>query len=312
MATSGSDRNRAPGALRGSATASHAVAPAPSRPRTIHVHRNTRNHMTESSRNRQRRKRELRWTSASRGTVVLFAAALAAACHDMASPSTGTLSGTVALQDSWANRFTDFSGVTVTLDGNTTGATTDPTGAWHLDGVPSCRHDIAFKKETFGTVHILSQSVSGPSTTAPDIVMAITPWQQAIIDSIYVATQPGPDGRVRDYYVADGHLSAPPPALAVASAILFLGKTAAVSPDTSSYDRFTLSFITGKSSKFSAILEVNAIHSTFGVGTRVFATTYVSPQFCSCYPDLSVLSVNARPFFSNTGPRANVVELIIK
>jgi hypothetical protein len=237
---------------------------------------------------------------------VLVAAALAAGCHDMASPSTGTLSGTVALQDSWANRLNDFSGVTVTLDGRTTGATTDPTGAWHLDGVPSGRHDIAFKKETFGTVHIL-QSVSAPSTTAPDIVMAITPWQQAVIDSIYIATRSG-----RDYYVADGHLSAPPPALALASAILFFGKTAAVSPDTLSYGQWNLSPITGKSSQFSVALPVDAIRSTFGVGTRVFATTYMSPALCSCYPDPSVPGLYVRPFFSNTGPRANVVELTVK
>jgi hypothetical protein len=93
---------------------------------------------------------------------VLFAAALAAACQNMASRRTG--------------------------------ATTNPTGAWHLDGVPSGRHHIAFKKETFGTVHILGQSVSAPSTTGLNIVMAIMPWQQAIIDSIYVATHSGRNG----------------------------------------------------------------------------------------------------------------------
>jgi hypothetical protein len=238
----------------------------------------------------------------------LCAVAAASGCSDTAGPSRGTLSGTVVLADAWASRLDDFSGVTVTLDGLSTGAVTDAAGAWALDAVPAGRHNITFKKATFPPVQLLSQPVNGPSTTAPPVTMALTPWQQAIIDSIHVQTssQSG-----KDYYLVDGHLSAPPPATAKAvSTVVFVGKTDAVSPDTLSYDQWNL-FVdpTGKSSRFLIVLSADATHSIFGSGARVFAAAYAMSAVCSnCGSD----SPTAKPFFPNTGPRANVVQLTVR
>jgi hypothetical protein len=236
----------------------------------------------------------------------LCAAILAQACSDSTSPSRGTLTGTVVLEDGWANRIgDDFSGVAVSVDGMSTGAVTDTSGAWHIDSVPAGNHDITFKKVTFGTVVLAGQAVAGPSTAAPDIVMALTPWQQAIIDSIYIVTRLS-----KDYYVVDGHLSAPPPANArFGSTVAYFGRTATVSPDPSSFDQWNSGVDpTGKSSKFSISLPADAMRSTFGVGAHIFAVAYVSATACTCYPD----NPTAKPFFSNTGPRANVVQLTVK
>jgi hypothetical protein len=171
--------------------------------------------------------------------------------------------------------------------------------------VPAGNHNITFKKATFGTVVIAGQAISGPSTTAPDIIMALTPWQQAIIDSIYIATRVG-----KDYYVVDGHLSAPPPANArFGSTVAYFGRTIMVSPDPSSFDQWNSGVDpTGKSTLFSISLLADATRSTFGVGAPIFAVAYVSATACTCYPD----SPTAKPFFSNTGPRANVIQLTVK
>ena len=234
-----------------------------------------------------------------------IAAILLWGCRDATSPSTGTLAGTVVLQDSWATTLADFSGVTVSIDGFSNLGVTDTAGAWRIDGVPAGRHDVTFKKATFGTVKVPGQMVDGPSTTAPTIFMAMPPWEQAIIDSIHIETIAG-----KDYYWINGHLSDPPPANAKAAAtVAFIGRTSAVSPDTTSYGQWGTSLDrTGKSSTFSIPLRVDDMRSTFGVGAHVFAAAYVTSATCGCYPN----DQQTKPFFANTGPRANVIPLTIK
>jgi hypothetical protein len=235
---------------------------------------------------------------------MLCGATITSACSDSISPSTGTLAGTVVLQDSWANRLADFSGVMVSVDGMSTGAVTDAGGAWHIDDVTEGRHDITFKKATFGTVLLAGATVSGPATTAPAVTMAVTPWQQAIVDSVYAAVRSG-----KNYYVVDGHISAPFPANAIfASTVAYFGKTSSVSPDPTSFDLWNSS--SGRSSTFSIALLADAVRATFPPGSRMFVTTYLSAVACTCYPDSP--SFTGKPLFSNTGPRANVVELTIQ
>ncbi len=253
----------------------------------------------------KRLRRSLRLTFALRHAIALGAAPLALACHDNVSPSRGTLTGTVVLQDSWGNRLDDFSGAAITVDGVSTTAITDAAGAWHIDEVPSGMHTVTFQKATFGTVQLTGQVVSGPSATAPGVTMALTPWEQAVIDSIHLVTRAG-----KDYYMVDGHLSAPPPANAkYVSAVVYMGKTSAVSPDPTSFGQWgTFGDITGKSSTFSAPFSVDAAQSTFGQGAQVYVAAFLSAAVCTCYPT----DPAEKPFYTNTGPRANVVALTIK
>jgi hypothetical protein len=238
--------------------------------------------------------------------IALCAALTAEACSgDATSPRTGTLTGNVVLQDSWATTLGDFSGVTVNVDGLSLSAVTDTAGSWRIDGVPVGKHDVVFKKATFGTGRIAQQPVDESSTTAPPMFLAVTPWEQAIIDSVHVVTRTG-----RDYYVIDGHLSAPPPATAKAVVVVgFLGRTVAVSNDPASYGAWN-QYVdpTGKLSTFSISLQADAVRSTFGVGSHAFAAAYVTVPTCSCYPN----GPETTTVFSNTGPRANVVELTVK
>jgi hypothetical protein len=240
------------------------------------------------------------------GVVSLCAALVTQACGgDTTSPRTGTLTGTVVLQDSWAATLPDFSGVTVSVDGLSLSAVTDTAGSWRIDGVPVGKHDVVFKKATFGTGRIAGQAVDESSTTAPPMFLAVTPWEQAIIDSVHVITKTG-----RDYYLIDGHLSAPPPATARAVVVVgFLGRTAAVSTDPKTYGPWN-QYVdpTGKLSTFSISLQADAVQSTFGVGAHAFAAAYVTVPTCSCYPN----GPGTTPIFSNTGPGANVVELTVK
>ena len=254
---------------------------------------------------RDRHSRGVRRTTPAWRRLLPIAATLLWGCRDATSPSTGTLAGTVVLQDSWATTLADFSGVTVSIDGFSNLGVTDTAGAWRIDGVPAGRHDVTFKKATFGTVKVPGQMVDGPSTTAPTIFMAMPPWEQAIIDSIHIETIAG-----KDYYWINGHLSDPPPANAKAAAtVAFIGRTSAVSPDTTSYGQWGTSLDrTGKSSTFSIPLRVDDMRSTFGVGAHVFAAAYVTSATCGCYPN----DQQTKPFFANTGPRANVIPLTIK
>lgn len=242
---------------------------------------------------------------ATHAAIIAIAALVIQAC-DSTSPKPATLSGTVVLQDAWATRLGDFSGVQIALDGQATRAVTDASGAWTIRDVPSGRHDIAFTKETFGTVHLVRENVFSPSTKI-DVTMATPPWQQAVIDSITVsvAAQSG-----KDYYLVAGHLSAPPPADArFVTTVAFIGGTSAVSPDTTSFAQWS-QFVdpTGKLSRFLIVFDAGAMRSTFGAGAQAYVTAYVSASVCTCYPDQPI----TKAFFSNTGPRANVVPLMIK
>lgn len=242
--------------------------------------------------------------------IVLGAALFSGACHDLG-PRKFNLAGTVALQDSWANRLDDFSGVEVALDGHAASTFTDKAGAWHIDKVPSGTHDITYTKTAFGTVRIARLAVNELATTVPDVTMALTPSQQAIIDSIYMRTSTTPAG-TDVFFRIDGHLSAPPPDSAkVVSVVAFLGKTAGVSPDTTSFERSnTFTDRTGKLSSFFVIFSADELVKAFGTGTQVFATAYVNGAACSCTPDPREAGA-AKPVFSGTGPRGNVIELTI-
>jgi hypothetical protein len=245
------------------------------------------------------------WPSTALRGAALCATIAASACSDSTAPRQVPLSGTVVLFDAWASRLDDFSGVTVTIDGSVASATTDATGAWHLPTVPVGPHDITFKKSGFTTVQLLAQSVADTTTAAPTVNLAITPWQQAIIDSIYVGTRSG-----RDYYIVDGHLSAPPPANAKATSVIaFLGRSDSVAADPSLYDQWNLSInTTANLSNFSVALNADGVRANFGAGAHVFATAYAASVICSCVPD----QPPNKPVFPNVGPRANVVPFTLR
>lgn len=241
----------------------------------------------------------------ARYAVAVCAMIAAGSCSDSTAPRLVAVSGTVVLFDAWASRLDDFSGVTVAIDGSTSTTKTDATGAWHMDNVGVGRRDITFTKSGFTTVHVLGQTISDTASAAPSVNLAIRPWQQAIIDSIYVGTRSG-----RDYYIVDGHLSAPPPATAKATSIVaFLGRTDAVAADPSVYDQWNVSInVAGNLSTFSVALSGDAARANFGAGAHIFATAYVTSVICSCIPDQPV----TKPVFPNAGPRANVVPLSLR
>ena len=266
--------------------------------------------MSDSPRVHPTRTRGFRSILTTRRAVALCAALFSVACHDLGPPK-GTVAGTVVLQDPWANKLDDFSGVEVALDERSASTFTDKAGAWHIDKVPSGAHDITFTKTAFGTVRIARQTVAAPTTTAPKIIMALTPSQQAIIDSIRSAAISTPAG-TDTLYVVDGHLSAPPPDNAKAvSVVAFVGKTTGVSPDTALFERSnTFTDATGKLSKFFIIFTADELRKAFGTGTHAFATAYVSAASCTCTPDPRNAGAS-KPVFSGTGPRGNLVELVI-
>lgn len=245
-----------------------------------------------------------------RRAVILCAALLSAACHDDG-PRKGTVAGTVLLQDAWANRLDDFSGVRIALDDGAASTFTDQTGAWHINEVPTGTHDITFTKTGFGMVRIARQTVAAPQSMAPDVTMALAPPQQAIIDSIHMAAVVNP-ARTDTFYFFDGHLSAPPPENAkIVSVVVFVGKTASVSADTVSFELAnTYTDLTGKQSKFFSVFSVGELRQAFASGTHAFVTAYVNGAACTCTPDLNNRGVS-KPVFSGTGPRGNVIELAI-
>jgi hypothetical protein len=266
--------------------------------------------MQGSSRRHPARARALGSILTPRHAVVLCAALLSAACHDNG-PSKANLAGIVLLQDSWANRFADFSGVKVSVDEDAATTVTDKTGGWHIDKVPAGAHSITFTKSAFGTVHIARQFVAAPMTMTPDVIMALTPPQQAIIDSVSVDTVKVPNGTDL-LYVVHGHFSFPAPDSAKAvSTVVFLGKTSDVSPDTTTFERANIfTDATGKLTRFFILFGGQELHNAFGTGTHAFATAYVTGAGCTCTPDPSKPSAS-KPIFSGTGPRGNVVELTI-
>jgi len=238
--------------------------------------------------------------------IALCAMPLITSCHDSVSPvPVSTLSGTVVLQDPWTTRLDSFAGVSVAVDGVPKTATTDAAGAWHIDSVPAGKHNVTFSKATFGTVRLNNQAVNSPATVVPIVTMGITPWQQAVIDSIYLATRSG-----KDYYVVDGHLSAIPGANArLVYTVALFGTSAAVSPDAGGFEtEADLVSPNGLSSTFSIPLPASVAQKTFGSGAQMFVTTYVSAMGCTCYAN----ELGEKPYFSNIGPRGNVVQVSIK
>jgi hypothetical protein len=245
--------------------------------------------------------------SSSRTTAfcAIFTVAFSACAKDVASPPPATLNGTVVVFDAWGNRLNDFSGVDIAVDGFSAHATTDASGAWTLDGVPSGKHDLTFTKADYATIHDLRLSVAAPSTDAGLTTLAQAPFQQALIDSVRVVTQSG-----ADVYLVDGHLSAPPPANAkLGGTVALFGSTNRVSTDIATFvvwangtDR------TGKSSTFSISLPASVVRAAFSPSDHVYVAAYAISAICGCYYD----ALTSRPIFATAGPRSNVVSAEVK
>jgi hypothetical protein len=215
------------------------------------------------------------------------------------------LTGTVVVFDAWGNRMDSFAGVEIPVDGFSTHATTDATGAWKLDGVPSGKHDLTFAKSTFGTMHDLRLSVSAPSTDAGVTTIAQAPFQQAVIDSIRTATRSG-----SDVYLVDGHLSVAPPANAkIGGTVALFGRTNSVSTDVASFVVWSIGIDpTGKASTFSISLPASVLRASFAPGEQVYVAAYATSAICGCYND----PLTNRPIFTTAGPRSNVVPATVK
>lgn len=237
--------------------------------------------------------------------AAISAAILSLACHDNGPPR-GTLTGNVVLQDTWANTLSDFSGVTVSIDGGSNHAFTDASGAWRIDGVLTGIHDIAFTKSGFGTVHLARQAVFATTMTVPRVVMAIAPTQQASIDTVRII--PADSGTSTAFLV--GSISPNPPSNAkLVSAVLFVGSSDAVSPDTSTYTTFyTYTNDSAASPPFFFVLSAKDLRDKFPSGSRVYATAYVTAASCTCVADTTRA---LKPAFTNLGPRSNVVQLTV-
>ncbi|MEP6621184.1 MAG: hypothetical protein ABJE47_17800 [bacterium] len=242
---------------------------------------------------------------ATRRIAFLCLAFLTQSCKDATSPTLITVSGSVTLNDQWSRQLVDFSGVNVNIDGVSTQAITDVTGAWHIDGVPAGVHIITYQKTTFGIFRLADQQISSSPATIRNVILAVTPWQQAVTDSVYLVNKAG-----TDYYVVDGHLSDPPPATAfVSSVIAFVGSSASVSNDATSWKHFASTLdLTGKATRFSISLSASQLRATFSAPGRAYITAYLVPAICDgCGARL----VGDPSIFTNTGPHANVVPLTI-
>jgi hypothetical protein len=69
-----------------------------------------------------------------------------------ASVMTGTLKGGVTLFDQNLAPTTDGSGVTVTFEGSGYSTTTDSTGLWTMDGLPTGTYDITYSRQGYGSI----------------------------------------------------------------------------------------------------------------------------------------------------------------
>ena len=245
--------------------------------------------------------------SSSRTTAfcAIFALAFSACGKDVASPPPATLNGTVVVFDAWGNRLDDFSGVDIAVDGFSAHATTDASGAWKLDGIPSGKHDLTFTKADYATMHDVRLSVAAPSTDAGVTTLAQAPFQQALIDSIRVVTRSG-----ADVYLVDGHLSAPPPANAkLGGTVALFGGTNRVSTDVATFVVWSIGIDpTGKSSTFSISLPASVLRASFASGDQVYVAAYAMSAICGCYNDV----LTSRPIFTTAGPRSNVVSAAVK
>ena len=199
----------------------------------------------------------------------------------------------------------DFSGVDIAVDRYSTHATTDASGAWKLDGIPSGKHDIVFTKTDYGTMHVLRLNVAAPSTSAGVTTLARAPFQQAVIDSIHIVSRSG-----SDVYLVDGHLSAAPPANAkLGGTVALFGTTNSVSTDVSSFVAWGIGIdMTGKASTFSISLPANVLRASFAPGDQVYVAAYAMSAICACYND----PLTSRPNFTTAGPRSNVVAATVK
>lgn len=240
-----------------------------------------------------------------RALLVGLGLALHACGGDTVSPDPATVSGTVLLQDAWGNFPNDFSGIDVAVDGFATHATTDKSGAWHIDGAPAGQRALTFTKAPYATMRIPNQTVKSPSTTVDIVTMGQAPFQQAVIDSIHVVTVAG-----RETFLVDGHLSAPPPANAKFGAVYAVfGGSSAVSSDPATYLLYGngLDF-TGKLSTFSISLPGANVRSIFGLAGQAYVTVFATSPACGCYTDPKT----QRTVYTTAGPRGNVVLMTIK
>ncbi len=96
--------------------------------------------------------------------IVIAVAVLAwmGGCKTTTSPgTTGSFAGRVALIDSTQLVLSNFSGITVSIDGTSISTTTDSSGRWEINAVPEGLYSISATKSGFGTFHWYEQQMVG-------------------------------------------------------------------------------------------------------------------------------------------------------
>jgi hypothetical protein len=97
---------------------------------------------------------------------------------------TGTLQGRITVRDDDGNKVSDASGVTVSLDGTSFSATTDASGHWTIDSLPTRAYDITYSKSGYGSMHQLGYRFVGGDTVYMEADISIMPTTQVTISTL--------------------------------------------------------------------------------------------------------------------------------
>jgi hypothetical protein len=99
--------------------------------------------------------------------------------------------GEISMADHNQEAVADASGVTVTFEGSGLSTTTDSTGFWRIDSLPTRTYDITYSKQGYGTVRQYGYSFVGGGATlmyewhftiAPITEVTITALDAQIVD----------------------------------------------------------------------------------------------------------------------------------
>jgi hypothetical protein len=241
----------------------------------------------------------------------LFLMILCAGCVTEHDDGVVTLAGRAVLMDSTGAIRTDFSGVTVTADGTKFTATTDITGAWQIDGLPSGEYDISATKAGFGTYHWYEQTYAHGRYDLATIALAEMPNIAPVIDTAYWNPYPLPNNQ---------ELEVGGPLITGISRIMTVEGYCDLKPNVLPDQSHLLTTLSGGGSR-------NAVGFTFfrndliSAGARAGDTLYLSSSIVGDAPNegggewayalASFYDPRAHETRSCTGPKSNVLTLVM-
>jgi hypothetical protein len=251
---------------------------------------------------------------------LFVALAMSSCCENGAAPNgtssngNGSIAGEAILFDSTGAVLTDFSGVSVTVDGTSMLAVSSTSGTWQFDNMPVGVYNVTATKASFGTFHWYQQALNDGHIDVATAALARMPNYSPSLGTVSYGANPG-DSSAPFYYV--NVVGSFPPLRGGVSIAGYCDLDSMVEPGN---PHLVISpYLIGTTVNNGNIFAINA-SDLFAAGARPGQTLYSSAtnvfakQFFSTNYDATFIDPlhNNEVRFASNGPKSNVLSFVMR